>query len=629
MSTENAETHRFEADVNELLRLVINSLYSHKEIFLRELVSNSFDALEKLRFRAVSEPDLLAKEPTLEIRIQADKEKGTLTLEDTGVGMTHDELAKNLGTIAHSGSRAFFDKLKDVDRKDMTLIGQFGVGFYSAYLVADHVEVTSLAAGEHQAHRWSSDAKETYALEPARRVERGTSVTLHLKSDQKQFLEDWTLRDLVTRYSDYVSHPIKLRVETKKDNETTVTWETLNRATALWQRTPGEVTKEQYEEFYKHITHDFEAPIATAHFRFEGTQLFSGILFVPRNPPFDLMMQSKRGVRLYVKRVFIMEDCDELLPPWLRFVRGVIDSDDLPLNVSRELLQDSAVTRIIKKQVTKKTLERLEQLATESVDDYAVFWEAFGAILKEGLALDFEHRERLTSLVRFRSTLDDKLTSLADYRKRMKEDQKAIYYALGDSIRMVSDSPHLEALRKRGYEVLLMSDPVDEWAVDTVREYDKMPFVSAMRSDLKIEPEDQAQREATTAQLKPLCDKVQQVLGERVQEVRISDRLTDSPCCLVLAERGHHAPVEKLLRASGREMAPSKRIFEVNATHAIVDSLRALVERNADLPMVSEWIETLYDQAVLSEGGKLEDPARFAKRITALLQEVAGRQAKS
>jgi molecular chaperone HtpG len=636
MSVEpQRETHSFQAEINQLLNLVINSLYSHKEIFLRELVSNASDALDKLRFRSITEPELLGDEPTLEIRIIPDAERGTVTIEDTGIGMTHDELVKNLGTIAHSGSREFLEMLRQKGQKDANLIGQFGVGFYSAYLVADRVEVVSRAAGKDQkAWRWASEAKGSFTVEPAERTSRGTSVTLHLKEDQKEFLDEWRLRSLITQYSDYVGHPIQLRVKKTTDvidantgeKTTTFAFETINKASALWQRSKSEITDEQYQEFYKHLTHDYEQPLAWTHFKTDGNQQFTGLLFVPKNRPFDLdMNQRRRGVRLFVKRVFIMDDAEELLPPWLRFVRGVVDSDDLPLNVSRELLQDSAVVRSIKKHLVKKTLDLLEKLAKDKAEDYTAFWKNFGAILKEGLAADSEHREKLGSLVRYESSRDEGLTSLADYVSRMKEDQQAIYYVFGESRKALEGSPHLETLRKRGYEVLFLTDPVDEWAAQGLREFNGKPLVSALQADLKLQEtaEEKREKEQRAESIKSLTERIKEVLKDAVREVRVSDRLTDSPVCLVLPEGGSPAFLERLLREHGRSTPRAKRILEVNPAHPVIEHLNKLHARDAKSAQVTEWIELLHDQALLTEGSPLEDPNRFAKRMTALLTQVA------
>ena len=637
MSAEpQRETHSFQAEINQLLHLVINSLYSHKEIFLRELVSNASDALDKLRFRSITEPELLGDEAApLEIRLIPDAEKGTLTIEDSGIGMSHDELVKNLGTIAHSGSREFLQMLTQRGQKDVSLIGQFGVGFYSAYLVADRVEVVSRAAGkDQQAWRWTSEAKGTFTVEPAERTSRGTSVTLHLKEDQKEFLDEWRLRSLITQYSDYVGHPIKLQVKKTTDvidantGEKTATtdFETVNKASALWQRPKSELSDEQYQEFYKHLTHDFEPPLTWTHFKTDGHQQFTGLIFVPKRRPFDMDSQQKRrGVRLFVKRVFIMDDCEELLPPWLRFVRGVVDSDDLPLNVSRELLQDSAVVRSIHKHVVKKTLDQLEKLAKDKPEDYLAFWKNFGAILKEGLAADSEQREKLGALVRYESSRDEGLTSLSDYVSRMKEGQQAIYYVFGESRKALEGSPHLESLRKRGYEVLFLTDPVDEWAAQGLREFNGKPLVSALQADLKLQETDEEKREKEQhAQgLKGLTERIKEVLKESVREVRVSDRMTDSPVCLVLPEGGSPAFLERLLREHGKGAPRAKRILEVNPTHPVIEHLRKLHEQDAGSAQVGEWIELLHDQALLTEGSTLEDPNRFAKRMTGLLTQLA------
>ncbi len=628
------ETHQFQAEINQLLNLVINSLYSHKEIFLRELVSNASDALDKLRFRSITEPEVLEGAPALEIRLVPDPVLGTLTIEDTGVGMTHDELVKNLGTIAHSGSREFLEALAQRGQKDVNLIGQFGVGFYSAYLVADRVEVVSRAAGPNQqAWRWASDAKGSFTVEPAERTERGTAIVLHLKEDQKEFLDTWRLRSLITQYSDYVGHPIRLRVEKESDvvdartgeKAKSFEWETVNKASALWQRPKSDITDEQYQEFYKHLTHDYEAPLAWTHFKTDGTQQFTGLLFLPKHPPFDLDERKRRGVRLFVKRVFIMDDCEELLPQWLRFVRGVVDSDDLPLNVSRELLQDSAVVRSIRKHVVKKTLDLLEKLAKDKPEDYRTFWQGFGVTLKEGLAMDAEYREKLAALVRYESSREEGLTSLADYVSRMKEGQEAIYYVFGETRKAVVDSPHLEALKKRGYEVLYMTDPVDEWATQGLREFQGKPLVSAMHADLKLKTSDEEKREQEQRSqgLSPLVERMKEVLKESVREVRVSDRLTDSPVCLVLPEGGAHAFVERLLRERGRAIPRAKRILEVNPSHPVIQHLRGLHERDAGSAQVAEWVEMLHDQALLTEGSAIEDPNRFARRMASLMTQLA------
>jgi molecular chaperone HtpG len=606
-----SEPHAFQAEVSQVLNLVIHSLYSHKEIFLRELISNASDALDKLRFRSLTEPTLTTGDVPLEIRVVADKEKGTLTIEDTGVGMTHDELVRDLGTVARSGSKAFIEHLRAKgEGKDLALIGQFGVGFYSAYLVADRVDVVSRAAGSPEAWRWRSDGKETFFVEADTRETHGTSITLHLRGDQKEFLDDWRLKELVRRYSDYVSHPIR------------VGGETVNKASALWQRPKSEITDEQYREFYKHLTHAADEPVGWTHFRVEGKQEFVGLLFLPGEAPFDLDFGTKhRGVRLFVRRVFILDDSEELLPQWLRFMRGVVDSNDLPLNVSRELLQDSDAVRAIKKQLTKKSLDLLESIAKERPDDYVKVWAAFGVVLKEGLASDYEYKERLAGLVRYRTTHGDAPTSLADYVARMKPEQRAIYYVLGESLQAASTSPHLEELKKRGFEVLVMTDPVDEWATESLRDFDEKPLVSAMRADLKLDEstEQKNEREEQAKTLAPLLTRMKTYLDERVIDVKLSDRLTDSPCCLVRGDHATHAYVERLLRERGRAVPKVQRTLEVNGGHPLVKHLEQLVEKGAASEEVDALIDVLYGQALITEGSPLEDPNRFAQNLTRLL----------
>jgi molecular chaperone HtpG len=624
-----AATHSFQAEVSQVLHLVIHSLYSHKEIFLRELVSNASDALDKLRFRALTEPELEEGETTRVIRIRAERDHGTLTIEDTGIGMTEEELVRDLGTVARSGSRTFLEQMAQRGQQDARLIGQFGVGFYSAFLVADRVEVVSRAAGAGQTgHRWVSEGKDTFTIEPDERAVRGTAITLHVRPDQREFLDEWRLRDLIKRYSDYVSHPIQLLVTKGAGVDAKTEYETVNSASALWQRAKAEITQEQYDEFYRYLAHagqaGDEAAIARTHFKVEGTQEFVGLLYVPRERPFELRFGMKhRGVRLYVKRVLVMEDCEEIVPEWLRFIVGVIDSDDLPLNVSREILQESSAVRTIKKQVVKHLLDVLEAMAAEHPDDYATFWKAFGPLIKQGVATDFEHRDALGKLLRYESTAGEGLVALADYVKRMKEGQGAIYYAIGEPRKGLENAPHLEGLRKRGYEVLLMTDPIDEWTADTLRAFEGKPLVSAMRADLKIEAneEDKKVREAEAEGLRPLFDRIRAVLGTRVTDVRTSDRLTDSPCCLVLAGAGPHGYVERLLREAGRDVAKSARVLEINTHHPIVTSLKALVDRGDK--RVEDWIELLYDQALVAEGAPLDDPNGFARRITSLLAAVS------
>jgi molecular chaperone HtpG len=612
------QEHAFQAQVSEVLSLVINSLYSNKEIFLRELLSNASDALDKERFLALTAASP-GTEP-LRIRLIPDEAAGTLTIDDNGVGMDAAELVKNLGTIAHSGSREFLAQLQE--KKEVSLIGQFGVGFYSAYLVADKVTVVSKKRGTSDAHVWESEGKASFRTGDAQREDRGTAVTLHLKEEHKEFLSPHRLRSLVSRYSDYVGYPIELA--TTKDGETK--FERINQASALWQRRPSDITDEQYDDFYRHLTHDWEGALGKKHFKVEGTQEFTGLLFVPKRPPFDLFSPEERhGVRLHVKRVFIMDDCKELLPRWLRFVRGVIDSEDLPLNVSRELLQDSKIVRIIKKQVVKQVLDLLDEIAEKRPEDYLGLWKAYGAVLKEGLHFDPEYKDRLAKLLRYESSSQgENLTSLADYVKRMPEGQKAIYYIYGPSRRTVASSPHLESLKARGYEVLYMTDTVDEWAVRALGEFEGKPLTSVMDEKLDLTPqseEEKKQQEAAAPDVAALLARFKTVLADHVSEVRTSDRLTDSPSCLVVPDGGLGPYIERILRLQqGMDVPMTKRILEVNGNHPLIRSLAAMHAKNAESPEVSEFIELIYDQALLSEGSPLEDPHRVAKRLTQLMQ---------
>jgi molecular chaperone HtpG len=618
--------HVFQAQVSEVLSLVINSLYSHPEVFLRELLSNASDALDKERFLAITSPR--GDGEALRVRLIPDEDGKTLTIDDNGIGMDEAELVKNLGTIAHSGSKEFARQLKE--KKDVNLIGQFGVGFYSGYLVADRIAVISKKRGTSQAYRWESAGQGGFRTEPAERAGFGTSVVLHLKEDQLDFLKPWRLRELVKRYSDYVAYPIELG----KTEDGNVSFERINQASALWQRKPSEVTDEQYEEFYKHLGHDFEGPLLRRHFHVEGTQEFTGLLFVPRRPPFDLFSPEERhGVRLHVKRVFIMDDCKELLPRWLRFVRGVVDSEDLPLNVSREILQDSKLVRAIKKQVVKQLLDGFDELAATRPDDYKSFWTSFGAVLKEGVHFDPEYKDRLAKLFRYESSKAEGHTSLADYVSRMAEGQKAIYYLLGPSRKTVENSPHLESLRARGYEVLYMTDTVDEWAVRALGDFDGKPLRSAMDDKLELASEEEKKSEAdkpADPTLDALLARMRAVLGERVREVRLSERLTDSPSCLVVPDGGLDPYIERLLRMQQGDAAPvQKRIFEINGKHPLVKALSAREQQKPENTDVAESIELLYDQALLSEGSPIDDPARLAKQLTQLMQRSIEAQASA
>jgi molecular chaperone HtpG len=636
MST-TVEKHAFQAEVNEVLSIVVNSLYSHREVFLRELISNASDAIDHLNLKALSEPQLLGDDKELRIELLADKGKNTLTIRDNGIGMSRDDLISHLGTIARSGTRKLVQSLSAEQKKDVAMIGQFGVGFYSAFLVADSVTVVSRQAGSDEAWIWESQAKGDFEVRKGERSNRGTDIVLHLKDDAHEYLDEWPVREVVRKYSDYVRWPIRMQVERDDKGGKKTDWQTLNAARALWTRPKSEVTRDQYVEFYKHTSHDWQDPLAWTHFKVEGTHELTGMLFVPGKAPFDLLDRKKGGVRLFVKRVFIMDDAQEILPEWLRFVRGVIDSEDLPLNVSREILQKDATTRFIRKQVVQKTLALLEELAAEGEtevprgegddadappqrqDRYLVFWREFGRVLKEGVYHDAAAREQLSRLLRFDSSHGEELVALADYKARMPAGQQAIYYVTADSLAAAQSSPHIEALKKHGREVLFLVEPIDEWVVDSLREFDGTPLVSAAKGALDL-PESDAEKQDKEQQQKDLAavlSRMHKVLDERVKEVRVTHRLTDSPACLVSEEHGMSAHMERILRGAGHQMPEQKRIFEINPAHRVVQKLKVLAD--ADDAKFQQWTGLLYDQALLAEGVLPSDPAAFAKKVADLM----------
>ncbi len=619
--------HAFQAEVAEVLKLVVTSLYSHKEVFLRELVSNAADALDKLRFQAISQPELMAAGESLAVKVSVDSATKTVTIADNGIGMSAQELADNLGTIARSGTREFAKRIeaaREAAADTPNLIGQFGVGFYSAFLVADKVEVVSREAGKADAYRWTSDGKQDFTVEPATRESQGTSVIVYLREDSSEFLEEYRLRNLIQRYSDYISYPIELAA-LKAD--TAPEYSVVNRANALWQRPAKEVTDDQYNEFYKHLTHDWEAPVARRHFKIEGTQEFTGLLFLPKNPPFDLFdPSSKHGVRLHVRRVLVMEACEEVLPKWLRFIKGVVDSEDLPLNVSRETLQDSRIVRTIRKQIVNHALTMLEELASERANDYKAFWGSFGPVLKEGLHFDPEEKERIANLLRFATSAQEEPSSLKDYVARMKEGQTEIYYAVGPTRALLAASPQLESIRRREFEVLFLTDPVDPFAISNLQDFEGKKLVNVMAAEFQLP--DGADKQTTSEEeakaSEPLLKKIQEVLGSRVGEVRVSKRLADSPACLVVASGGLPPYLERMLKARQMDVPEVKRILEVNPEHSLITQLRNLHLVEPLSPKLIDWIELLYDQALLAEGSPLEDPARFARRLTQLMSDAAG-----
>ncbi|MCA3007284.1 MAG: molecular chaperone HtpG [Phycisphaerales bacterium] len=626
--TATTEKHVFQAEVNEVLALVVNSLYSHREVFLRELISNAADAIDQLNFRALTDHALLGDDKELRIELIRDDQAGTLTIRDNGVGMTREEMIGNLGTIARSGSKKLMQSLSAEQKKDVTLIGQFGVGFYSAFLVADSVTVVSRKAGSDEAWSWRSEAKGDFEVAPAERAGRGTDVVLKLKDDAKDYLGEWQVREVVTRYSDYVRWPIRMQIDRGGGDDKKLEWATINQASALWTRGKADVTDQQHRDFYRSLSQDWADPLAWTHFKVEGAHELTGLLYLPAKAPMDLVERRKSGVKLFVKRVFIMDDAQEIVPEWLRFVRGVVDSEDLPLNVSREILQRDATTRFIKKQVVGKTLTLLEELAAEGeterevdgekakTDRYLTFWGEFGRLLKEGVYHDVDARDRLAKLLRFRSTKDEGWHGLQQYVARMPAGQTAIYFVAADSLPTAKASPHIEALQKRGFEVLLLTDAIDEWVVDALRSFDGKDFVSAAKGALDL-PESDADKQAKEAkekELAPVTERMQQALAERVKTVRVTDRLTDSPACLVSDEHGMSARQERVLRDAGHDVPQQKRILELNADHAVVQKLAGL-----DDAQFADWSALLYDQALLAEGTLPSDPAAFARRLTALM----------
>ncbi len=626
-----AQTLNFQAEVKQLLHLMIHSLYSNREIFLRELVSNASDACDKLRFEALENGGLFEDDAELKIRVAYDKAARTLTISDNGIGMSRAEVVTNLGTIAKSGTKEFFGKLTGDQKKDAHLIGQFGVGFYSAFIVADKVTVRTRRAGLAAAEgvQWecsmTGDTAGEYTVEPIEKAARGTEITLHLREDQDDLLASWKLRSIIQKYSDHILQPIVMKKEQwddeKKEQVVTDEDETVNKANALWARAKADITDEEYTEFYKHVGHDYEEPLAWTHSKVEGRHEYTQLLYVPGHAPFDLWDRNARhGVKLYVRRVFIMDDAEKLMPLYLRFVRGIVDSNDLPLNVSREILQESKDIDTLRAGCTKKVLGLLEDLAENQKDKYATFWKEFGKVLKEGVGEDFANKEKIAGLLRFASTLADtadETVSLADYIGRMKEGQDKIYYVTADSFNAARNSPHLEIFRKKGIEVLLLSDRVDEWVVGNLTEFDGKPLASVAKGGLDLgKLEDEAEKAAVekeTGELKDLLDKMKTSLGDKVKEVRVTHRLTDSPACLVADEHEMGMNLARLMKAAGQNMPISRPILEINPTHPVV--LRLKYEDK----QFEDWAAVLFDQALLAEGGTLDDPASFVKRINQLM----------
>jgi molecular chaperone HtpG len=628
--TSNRETLGFQAEVKQLLQLMIHSLYSNREIFLRELVSNASDACDKLRFEGLHNAALFENDSEMSIRIAYDKEARTLTVSDNGIGMNRDEVVSNLGTIAKSGTREFFSRLSGDQQKDASLIGQFGVGFYSAFIVADRVTVLTRRAGENadQGVRWESDGGGEFSIEMVDRPARGTEITLHLREGQDDLLEGYKLREIVRKYSNHIVQPILMKKEEWKEGKQEMLDEdeTVNQASALWARSKSEISDEQYQEFYKHVGHDYDDPLAWTHARVEGRQEYTQLLYIPAHAPFDMWdRQSRHGVKLYVRRVFIMDDAEQLMPLYLRFVRGVVDSADLPLNVSREILQESKDIEAIRKGCTGKVLGLLADMAENDKEKYATFWGEFGKALKEGIGEDHANKDKIAGLLRFASThadTSDETVSLKDYIGRMKEGQEKIYYVTAETFNAAKNSPHLEVFRKKGIEVLLMSDRVDEWAMSYLTEFDGKQFASVAKGGLDLgKLEDEAEKQAQEKEadeFKPLTDKIKASLAGRVKEVRVTHRLTDSPACLVADEHDLSGNLARMLKAAGQTMPTSQPILEINPQHPVVLRLKSEEKRFDD------WAAVLFDQALLAEGGQLDDPATFVRRVNQLMLEMGG-----
>lgn len=634
-SNSNTETHSFQTEAKQLLKLMIHSLYSNREIFLRELISNASDAIDKLRFQAIEQPDLLEGDADYHIDISFDKDAKTLTIADNGIGMSHDEVISNLGTIARSGTAEFLANLSGDQAKDSQLIGQFGVGFYSAFMVADEVEVLTRGAGVEQGVLWRSSGEDAYELSPANDVSRGTQVILHLQDDASEFAEDFRLRSIVRKYSDHIGVPVRMPrqdsgEQTEDDEETAekpVELEAVNSAQALWTRSRSDVSEEEYKEFYKHVSHDFEDPLSWSHNRVEGKLEYTSLLYLPKRAPFDLYnREAPRGLKLYVQRVFIMDDAEQFLPLYLRFIKGVVDSNDLPLNVSREILQQDEKVTSIRNALTKRVLTMLDTMASKEPDDYQAFWDEFGEVLKEGAGEDFSNREALTKLLRFATTKGDgatKQVSLDTYLERKAEEQDAIYYICAETFETASRSPHLEVFEERDVEVLLMFDRIDEWLMSMLTEYTGVQFVDVMRGDVKLpgeakSGEDKDEAEQQSEEQHPLTERVSGVLGERVEEVRPSKRLTQSPACLVLADHAMGVQMRKIMEASGQAMPEVKPIFEFNPDHPLLQRLDA----EPDEDRFAELVEVLFDQASLAEGGALQDPGAYVERMNRLLLQL-------
>ncbi len=614
------QTMGFQTEVKQMLHLVIHSLYSNKEIFLRELISNASDALDKLRFLALADASLYEKDSDLKISIDFNEKTKTLTISDNGIGLNWDEAVENLGTIAKSGTKAFVSNLTGESAKDSQLIGQFGVGFYSAYIVANKVTVKSRRAGlaPEDGIVWESNGEGEFTIGHEKKKDRGTEVILHMKDDADEFLSDWRLKSIISKYSDHICWPIVMKAEaSEEDGKKKVDFEKVNKATALWTLQKSEITDEEYKALYKHISHDFQDPLAWSHNHVEGKQDYISLLYIPAHAAFDLWQQeTKHGLKLYVKRVFIMDDAVQFLPRYLRFVKGIIDASDLPLNVSREILQDNKQVESIRGACTKRILSMLEKMAKDDVESYQKFWDEFGLVLKEGPVEDLANREAIAKLLRFASTFngsEKQTNSLVDYVSRMKEGQDKIYYVAASSFNAAKNSPHLEIFKKKGIEVLLLSDRIDEWLVGYLSEFEGKKLQSISKGKVELDDlEDTKEQEKTYA---PMLKQIKDILGERVKDVQVTKRLTDSPACIVSDENDMGLEMQRILQASGQKMPESKPIFEINPEHALIKRLHSI----EDDERFSQWAVVLFEQAVLAEGGQLDNPADFVNRVNQLL----------
>lgn len=624
MSKQGTETRGFQSEVKQILHLMIHSLYSNKEIFLRELISNASDAADKLRFKTLENPSLYAGDAELGVRISVNKEAGTLTIADNGIGMTRDEVIENLGTIAKSGTKAFLESIGSDQAKDSQLIGQFGVGFYSAFIVADKVTVKTRAATANadEAVMWESAGEGEYTISDDNKETRGTEIILHLKEDEKEFLDDWRLRSIISKYSDHISLPVEVQTIDKESKD--VKWEKVNKAQALWTRSKSEITDEEYKEFYKHISHDFADPLSWSHNRVEGKQEYTSLLYIPSKAPWDMWNRdNKHGLKLYVQRVFIMDDAEQFMPNYLRFVKGLIDSNDLPLNVSREILQDNKITQSLRNACTKRVLQMLEKLAKDDKEQYQQFWSEFGLVLKEGTGEDYANREAIAKLLRFASTHSDsnaQTISLDDYISRMQEGQDKIYYITADSYGAAKNSPHLELFSKKGIEVLLLSDRVDEWMMSNLTEFEGKQFQSISKSDESIEKladQDSEEQKQAEKELEPFIERVKAVLGDKVKEVKLTHRLTNTPAIVTTAADEMTTQMAKLFAAAGQKAPEIKYTFEINPDHKLVKRIADTQDETA----FSDWIELLLDQALLAEKGSLSDPSKFIQTMNKLLAE--------